>query len=420
MKGILERIIINKSIRNGFIFVFFSILNNGFNFLLLFVLAKYLLPKEYGFLSLYNNFVSIITIFSTLGTLGYISVAYYKRTNIEFKYYVTAIINILIVVQITLLILSYFLNLTNFLNLGLDYEYQFWGIAYCFFQFFVMLILEIWRLEEKPYYYGMLTTLIVVLNFSITFILLNLSVGWLSRVYSQVVIAILISIWALIILYRKGVYCFSIPLKKYFKRMLFFGLPIIPHLMSIWVRQGLDSYIINYYYGAKEVGLYFFALNFSNLIYILGSAFNSSNSVETYKMLSGGYSDGARKLFRKQNLFISGLFVVVTVVVILISLIIIPFIFPQYAESMMYILPLCISGFFQIIYLMFVNVLFFYSRTRSLMLITIFLSIVHCLLSLVITKYSLLYLSVLSLFINFLIAISVMYCSYKELHKHYV
>lgn len=420
MKGILERIIINKSIKNGFIFVFFSMLNNGLNFLLLFVLAKYLLPKEYGNLSLYNNFISIITIFSTLGTLGYISVAYYKRINVEFKYYVTAIINVLILVQIILLILSYSLNLTSFLNIGLDYKYQFWGIVYCFFQFFVMLILEIWRLEEKPYYYGMLTTLIVVLNFAITFVLLNISVGWLSRVYSQIVIAILISIWALTILYRKGVYCFNIPLKKYFKRILFFGLPIIPHLMSVWVRQGLDSYIINYYYGAKEVGLYFFALNFSNLIYVLGSAFNSSNSIETYKILSEGYSDVSRKLFRKQNLFISGLFIVVTIVIILMSLIIIPLLFPQYNESMMYILPLCVSGFFQIVYLMFVNVLFFYSRTKSLMLITILFSIVHCLISLLITKYSLLYLSVLSLFINFLIAISVMYCSCKELHKHYV
>ena len=420
IRSFINEIAVSKSIRNGFIFAFFSIVNNGLNFLLLFVLAKYLLPDEYGSLSLYNNFISIIIIISTLGTTGYVSVAYFKEKLEDFKHFVTAIMYVMITVLLFVSFTFFILDSVDIIDIGLSYKFQCFGIVYCFFQFFIVLILDIWRIEEKPYNYGLLTTLLAVLNFGLTFYFLNMSIGWTSRVYGQIIVTIAMAFIALVILARrKRLISFKVPSKKYFKIVLLFGLPLVPHLMSVWLRQGLDSYIINYYYSKTEVGLYFFALNFSNLIYILGSAFNASNSIEIYKLLSKGYSEEAKRALKKQNIFISILFIIITIIVIISASLIIPILFPQYIASRIYILPLCIGGFFQIVYLMFVNILFFYSKTKYLMLTTTSFSVIYAAISLIITKYSLLSLSLLTMLINALIAITVMYFSYIELKRRY-
>ena len=51
--------ILNNNIRNGILFAVFSIINSGLNFFLLFILAKNLTIADYGYLNLYNNFITI-------------------------------------------------------------------------------------------------------------------------------------------------------------------------------------------------------------------------------------------------------------------------------------------------------------------------------------------------------------------------
>lgn len=49
------------------------------------------------------------------------------------------------------------------------------------------------------------------------------------------------------------------------------GIPLIPHLATSWIKQGGDRYIINYYYTLAEVGIFSFALNLSNIIDMIGA-----------------------------------------------------------------------------------------------------------------------------------------------------
>ena len=63
------------------------------------------------------------------------------------------------------------------------------------------------------------------------------------------------------------------------------GIPLIPHLATTWLRQGCDRYIINYHYELAEVGLFSFALNMANIIEMMGGSFNANNYVNIYKTL---------------------------------------------------------------------------------------------------------------------------------------
>lgn len=72
-----------------------------------------------------------------------------------------------------------------------------------------------------------------------------LKLDWYGRVYAQLLTCLCFSVVALVILVRKGYFKRILPLKKDFVEGYKFGIPLIPHSTSFWLRQGLDRYIIN-------------------------------------------------------------------------------------------------------------------------------------------------------------------------------
>lgn len=408
--------VLNNNIRNGILFAIFSIINSGLNFFLLFILAKNLTIADYGYLNLYNNFITIGAIISSLGTSGYVSVVFFKNQN-KLHEYISSIS--FISFSITCLLLVLILLFGDFKFIGINKYILLCAPVYCFFQYFITLVLDYRRLNERVTSYGYLTIFIALTNFIFTFVFVAKYKEWEIRVFVQLLVALLCFLYSLSVLHSNRL--ISVKNIKYYciKEALIFGLPLIPHLLTVWLRQGLDSYIIKYNYDAATVGIYSFAMNFYSIIYILGSAFNNSNSVNIYKILANGYTDETKKLFKNNNKLIIVLFAAITVCTIIFAYVFIPVFFNIYIGSLEYIIPLCIAGFFQIIYLLYVNILYFYEKTKLLMKVTFVLSLIYSLGSFVITKFSLSYLSYWLMLINFTIAITVMLLSKKELNKSY-
>ena len=148
-------------------------------------------------------------------------------------------------------------------------------------------------------------------------------------------------------------------------------------------------------------------MNLAAIIAIIGNAFNSSNSVYIYKKLSDGY-DKAKVTLRKQTMLVSIVFVVVSALVILFSWNLIHFFLSKYTKSIEYIIPLGIGAFFQCIYLLYVNYLFYHKKTVTLMSITLTTGLIQLGLSLWLTRYSVLYTAYISMGISILTAFIVM------------
>ena len=159
----------------------------------------------------------------------------------------------------------------------------------------------------------------------------------------------------------------------------------------------MDRYIINSFFTTKAVGLFSFAINFSFIIYSVGAAFNKSNSVYIYKCLSEG-NLSIRNRLRKQTILLLVFYAGFTSILYIVCRLLIPVIFPSYHESVEYLLPLCLSTFFQCVYLQFCNFLFYYKKTKELMFMTVGVSIIHLSLSLWLTRYSVLYTAYISMF----------------------
>lgn len=383
------------------------------NFLLLLFLARFISPDGYGSLNLFNTLISLLSIVISLNTTGIISVEYFNLSRRSLRELLNCVFLVATAVFCTSLLGLLLLHNPIERVVGLKVEYQFIALLICYMQVFSTVTLDIWRLEEKPVMYGIYSMVMVALNFGVTFfMIIALKCGWEGRIYAQLIVGLVFMICTGVILSRKGYLRRILPPAKVCRSALGFGLPLIPHSTSVWLRQGVDRYIINYSYTTAQVGIFSFAYNIANIIHIVGLAFNATNSVYIYKSLAENPEKARGHLYKQTRMLIL-FFFSITLLVCIGASISVPYLLPQYENSIKYLFPLCMSAACQCIYYLFVNYLFYYKKTRQLMYITFTLSVVHLLLSLIFTRHSIMWTAYITLIINFLIMISVIWYSQK-------
>lgn len=166
----VKRIWSNPNWKNGALYTLFSFANNGISFILILILAKYLLPSDYGYLNLYNSFVQIISILIALGTTSYVSNAFFQKNRTELSQVIlTSILTIIVCLIVFTIILLGFPIISSRL-VGLPLPYLLVALIICGFQCITNLNLDIWRLEEKPISYGLFSMSMVILNFIVTLV----------------------------------------------------------------------------------------------------------------------------------------------------------------------------------------------------------------------------------------------------------
>lgn len=388
---LIDKLIKDRTLKNGGLYSLFSFFGKGMSFVLLIILAKYIQPAEYGRLSLFSTVVTFLTYFVAFSTSGYLSVSFFKTTKDEFKkdfstVFLLGVFSLSIFILIVLLggeWIASQIELTKSL-LWIAIVIPFTDLLYHIQQ-------NLFRMKEKIRPYGIFNCSHAILNFVLSLLfVVTFNQGWLGRIDAQVVCSIIYAVIALGYLIKCRLFDFNIK-KDRVIQILLWGIPLIPHLGAIWIRRGLDQYIINYHYSVYEVGLFSFALNVTGIIIMIGSAFNDSNSVSFYKILSNKELTSLEKRNELKHLTksIFIIFVLATSLLILVVIALIHVVLPQYSPSIPFFLILAVYGFIQCIYFLYCNYLFYYGKTKHLMSITFGTSVLHLFLSLILTQYSL-------------------------------
>lgn len=390
--NVLERIKSNKTIRNGGLYSIYSFIGRGASFILLILLAKYIQPAEYGQLSLFNTAVMLLGYFMGFSSFGYISVSYFKNSKQDFKKDFTVIISLyLFTTALLILILMVFGDyLSNILHLSP--ELLWYAIIISLFNIFFYINQDLARIREKVGTYGILSCSSALLNFVLSLILvIGFKQSWMGRINAQLLCTIFYGFVAIVFFLKYHLFDFHLSWDRY-KVIFLWCLPIIPHLTTNWLRQGCDRYIIDYNYSVYEVGLFSFALNLISIFTMIGFAFNSTNSVSLYKLLSNkeGYTDVTARISKLTRMMFY-IYTIACVVLTLILPVIVYVFLPKYVLSLQYFYLLSVFGYLECIYFIYINYLFYYGKTQQIMYITFGTSVVHLLLSLVLTRFSLYY-----------------------------
>lgn len=382
----------NKVFYNGLWFSIFSFINRGISFVLLIILAKFILPDDFGRLSLYNTIVQFLSYFVALSTSGFFSISYFKRKGELFRQDFTSIIVILhictlVIVALIALCSGYVVQLT-----GLD-EIFIWIALLCsFLQVWVYLFTDYFRVREELKKYGLISCGFAIANFVVSlFLVVHMSYGWAGRVYAQSICLLIFSAFAVVFFISKHLFLKKISLNG-MKMIVLWGLPLIPHEATTWLKQGCDRLIINGSHTLTEVGLFSFALSLTGVIIMIGSAFNASNSVSIYKILSSNDTNETKtRLLSNLSKNMLGVYTLGYLICLVVFTLIIPIVLPQYKESLPYFWLTSLYGYFQCIYFIYINYLFYYQQNKHIMHVTFLTALLHLVLSVILTRYSLYY-----------------------------
>lgn len=383
----------NKTFRNGGLFSIFSFFNKGISFLLLMILAKYIAPDQYGYLSLFNTVVTFLGFTAGLSTAGYLGVSFFKNKLSDFKIDLTTIILITVTSSIVLFLIIIVLNewLSNLLKL--NDRLLIIALFISFSSIIMGLLLDYFRVREQVLKYGLISCGYALINFIVTlYLIIYKNFGWIGFVYSLSICNLVYSLGTLLFFTIKKLLIIPKNWSKV-KNILLWGIPLIPHSATTWIKQGLDRYIIDSNYSISEVGIFSFALNLTNIIVMIGVAFNQTNSVNIFKSLSA--TDTNKKMIvrilQKKEKYYLAIYAIIAVIVAAGVSILIPILLTNYQSSLSFFYLLSIFGIAQCYYLVYCNYLFYFNRTVDLMYITFGIALLHFILSLLFTKYSLMY-----------------------------
>ncbi len=262
-----------------------NILNALIPFLLLPVLTRVLMPADYGVLSMYYATVGILGAFTGLSVNGAINVRFVDREKIDFPSYVGSCLCVLFVSTFLTLILvaAFRTSLHNLTSLPIFWLLVAVVVSGC--NCMIQIRLGIWVMSKKPVAYGFFQVMCSSLNIGLSlFLVLLLRYGYEGRLWGQVLAVSMFSVVGYLSL-LKGGWIKLQPQWQYVREALAFGVPLMPHVIGIFLISLVDRFIINQNLGLASAGIYMVAAQLAMGMLLLADAFNKAYIPWLYEQL---------------------------------------------------------------------------------------------------------------------------------------
>lgn len=276
------------------------LLNSVIGFVLIPIYTRYLTPADYGLYSLYAIAGQVVTLMSLMGlsTALFREVVYHnsdERTAIStaFNFLILqslAFFGVLVIFspQISLLLFgedthTYLLRLI-FITNGL-------GV-------FGFIVLSTLQMREQAVSYSVLHVVRFVIGvlLNILFIVV-FRMGLEGLVLAGLVMAIISAILFVVILWKDLRPRISLSMLK---RMLRFGVPLVPFQLASIVLTSSDRYFLEHYAGAADVGIYSLGYKFGMIVQLLVAAVQTAWAAQMFAIAK---EEGAERKFARIVLY---------------------------------------------------------------------------------------------------------------------
>lgn len=346
-------------------FTICNILQKGISLISTPIFTRIMTPDEYGVFTVYNTWYSIFIIVGTL------NVYYEVFNNGMLKYpkdqkgYTSSMQGL--TSGITLLLMCLFLVFNGLWEkiTHLDVIY----IVPMFLEILVVPAYALWAAGQRfNYKYRKLVVVTLIMSVSAPVIgvitVLHASNKSFARICSYVAVQVTIGTFFYVYNLYKGKKIFD---KNYWRFVLGFNLPLIPHYLSMTILNQSDRIMIDRLQGTGYAAIYSIAYTASMMMTIVTNAINNSFTPYIYKSIQSGKEDD----IRKNSKVILMLVFLLTAIAILLGPEIISILGSQRYSEAKWIMPsLSCSVFFIFTYTMFANVSFYFEKTKFVMLAT--------------------------------------------------
>lgn len=342
-----------------------SFIERGIAFFLLPIFTFYLTPKDFGILALITSIFSFSLPLVNLGIQGAISVAYFNGEKENYPSYFTSSIlpPFVISVFITAFLLLFKTPIGNFL--GLPFIWILSIPFFCFLSFLNSLLLIDYQIKNEATKYVVFSLSNSTVNIIISLLLVMIfKYGYQGRLIGQYVSIILFSIITLYVLYQKRNLLVKSVSWINIKNSLSFGLPLVPHIIGGMVINMSDRLFIDHFCGKEQLGIYNIGYVFGSAISILCSAFANAIIPFSYELFSINTYEAKAKVVKVYWLFIGLMILIVFCMWLFTPLVFKWFVDDKFAAGSKYVIWITLGYFFQGLYLLFANVIFYLKKTK--------------------------------------------------------
>ncbi len=353
-------------------------------FILLPVITNYLSAGENGDLTTITSIVTLLGSFMILSAPGAINLEYFRQDQGQenFPTYVSsALVNPLILFLIlTLLSFLFGPTLANWLEIAAHWIYVIPLLALTTLLPQVLSI--IYQARSQPLQYAAYNLSMTTLDllFSILLII-GLSMNWEGRIIGNFGTKILFGFIALFLLYRSRLLRFKFNW-AYTKDALFFGLPLILHILSANVMDLSDQLFIREMIGREELGVYSIGYKVGMIILILQAAVVMAWQPFLFKKLKEITQQKKKEIVQLSYLIMIGLVIAAGVLKLISPLIFKYFVLsPEYQVGIKYVGIIALAYVFLGWYKMFSSYIIYTKNNKYLSYIAIFNIIFNLLLN---------------------------------------
>lgn len=349
----------SEAVKASFWFVVTNVVTKGISVITLPIFARLLSPEDYGTISVYYSWESIISIITTLTLWGGVfNVVMSKHPDSKYK-----IVSAFQGLAISLTLLFFFVTIIFIDKIKLLFKLDTFYIICMYIEILSSIPYNMWSAEQRySYKYKSLiiiTIIISVLNPVIGIIaVINTIYKVQARIICGLVIQTTLSIFLFFVNTKKGKRFFDYGL---WKTGFTFNVVLIPHYLSTQILNQSDRLMINSICSSSDAGIYSMAYTFGSLINLITSGISSSLTPYIYKKIK---SDKLEEIKTQINVIVS-IVAIITVSIILIIPDIFYLLLPdEYYYALKSIPPITAGMFFLFLYPLFGSVEFYYGENK--------------------------------------------------------
>lgn len=394
------------NVKHTFIYFALNIASACVPFFLLPVMIIFLTPEDLGRLAVFQSYLIFFTVFSGMSAHLYFSRVFFdSKSDFELsKVISSALLTVLIIFSLILFISLLYKIFFNPLLLSENGLILALMISTCVAV--IQIKLAEYQVKGLIKKYAFLQGSFALLNIIFSYFLIVNLLKVEARFLGYFISAFIILIYCLYDYYRDDRYVrVFIPDVK---NLLLFGVPLIPHLLGLFLLNGVDKYIVSNLSGDKSAGIFLLALQISLVVTMVFEAVNKVYMPSLFKKLQLNCSKVNRKLVL-ETYFIFATVITTALIVGYFSHYILKIILPvQYLDSADLVPWLILGQTFSGLYYIFSNYIYFSKRTKFLSFASLISGFLYSILIYVtILKFGFSYIGpafVLAMFCRFIIA----------------
>lgn len=412
----------NKVFKNSFFYTIASVLQGAMSLFLLPVYTRYLTPSDYAVLALVLSFTAIFSSVMTLQIESGISrfVIKFIKDEERAKIYFSSIF----ILTVSLLLfgcaainifgdnlLNIILSKNNKISYAPFFQIATWAILPALLVNSGLLLLQT---LEKGMKYLLVILAQVVVNISCgLFFVVFLKTGLIGVIWAQFISAVC-GLFFIVWLIKDWIQLFFKFPAQDIKDSLKYSLPIIPHMIGIYIYMYSDKLVLQRYVSLEDIGVYAVAGTLAYVLLVIVNSTTAAYGPRFLKLAEDNKSKAQDETMRFIGLWWGGVGVIFMGYVLFSDIFVKIMTRPSFYPAIPLIPILASAYIFRGLYCFSVNSVFFCEKTKFIPIITISAAMINIALNIIfIPKYGIFaaaWNSVISYFITFVLA----YCFSKR------